>query len=188
MAPDPRKVAADWVRHSPPARNLSQPLLAGVFPLAQLKDEGVLESEDLAGDVEVFRNCARMDEDEDPWSQVHDFVEKGFLKAFDPRPKRECWGGTPVLSRFGQVTKVWYGKLKRRVIFDVKRSRVKDGTRKVHRVPSPRATDVVYDIVDMLHKHPLGTGEGLDLLVLDFVVALWNVPFDTMNGGSSWAS
>ena len=58
----------------------------------------------------------------------------------------------------------------------MKQSRVKDGTRKVHRVPLPRATDVVYDIVDMLHKHPLGTGEELDLLVLDFVDAFWNVP------------
>ena len=111
------QVAADWVRHGAPARILSQPLLAGVFPLAQLNDEGVLEPEVLAGDVEVFRNYAGIDEDEDVWSQVHDFVERGFLKAFDSLPKRECWGGTPVLSRFGQVTKVWFGKLKRRLIF-----------------------------------------------------------------------
>ena len=89
LAHDPRKVAADWVRHSPPARILSQPLLAGVFPSAQLNDEGVLEPEDLAGDVEVFRNCARMDEDEDVWSQVHDFVERGFLNTFDPLPNSE---------------------------------------------------------------------------------------------------
>ena len=30
--------------------------------------------------------------------------------------------------------------------------------------------------MDMLHKHPLGTDEQLDLLVLDFVDAFWNVP------------
>ena len=35
---------------------------------------------------------------------------------------------------------------------------------------------MVYDIMDMLHKHPLGTDEQLDLLVLDFVDAFWNVP------------
>ena len=35
---------------------------------------------------------------------------------------------------------------------------------------------MVYDIMDMLHKHPLGTDDQLDLLVLDFVDAFWNVP------------
>ena len=152
-------------------------MLAGVFPLAQPSDEDVLEPEDLEGDVEIFRNYAGMDEDENVWSQVHEFVEKGFLKAFDSLHECEVYlGGTPVLSRFGQVTKVRFGKLKRRLILDVKQSRVKNGTRKVHRVPLPRATDVVCDIMDMLHRHPLGTDEQLDLLVLDFVDAFWNVP------------
>ena len=136
-----------------------------------------MEPEDLEGDVEIFRNYAGMDEDENVWSQVHEFVEKGFLKAFDSLQECEVYlGGTPVLSRFGQVTKVRFGKLKRRLILDVQQSRVKEGTQKVHRVPLPRATDVVCDIMDMLYKHPLGTDEQLDLLVLDFVDAFWNVP------------
>ena len=46
LAHDPGKVAAGWVRHGAPAGIVSQPLLAGVFPLAQLNDEGVLEPED----------------------------------------------------------------------------------------------------------------------------------------------
>ena len=118
-----------------------------------------------------------MDEDENVWSQVHEFVDKGFLKAFDSLQECEVYlGGPPVLSRFGQVTKVRFGKLKRRLILDVKQSRVKEGTQKVHRVPLPRATDVVCDIMDMLYKHPLGADEQLDLLVLDFVDAFWNVP------------
>ena len=64
LAHDPGKVAADWVRHGAPAGILSKPLLSGVFPLAQLNDEDVLEPEDLEGDVEIFRNCAGMNEDE----------------------------------------------------------------------------------------------------------------------------
>ena len=177
LAQVPGKVAADWVRHGAPAGILSQPLLPGVFPLAQPSDEDVLEPEDLEGDVEIFRNFAGMDEDENVWSQVHEFVEKGFLKAFGSLHECEVYlGGIPVLSRFGQVTKVRFGKLKRRLILDVKQSRVKNGTKKVHRVPLPRATDVVCDIMDMLHRHPLGTDEQLDLLVLDFVDAFWNVP------------
>ena len=178
LAQDPGKVAADWVRHGAPAGILCQPFLPGVFPLAQPSNEDVLEPEDLEGDVEIFRNYAGMDEDENVWSQVHEFVDKGFLKAFDSLQECEGYlGGKPVLSRFGQVTKVRFGKLKRRLILDVKQSRVKESTQKVHRVPLPRGTDVVCDIMDMLYKHPLGTDEKLDLLVLDFVDAFWNVPF-----------
>ena len=85
-----------------------------------------LEPEDLEGDIEIFRNCAGMDGDENVWSQVHEFVEKGFLKAFDSLPEcEEYLGATPVLSRSGQVTKVRFGKLKRRLILDVKQSHVK---------------------------------------------------------------
>ena len=74
-----------------------------------------MEPEDREGDVEIFRNCAGMDDDANVWSQVHEFVEKGFLKAFDSLPEcEEYLGGTPVLSRFGQVTEVRFGKLKRR--------------------------------------------------------------------------
>ena len=98
LAHDPGKVAADWVRLGAPAGILSQPLLAGVFLLAQLNDEDVLEPEDLEGYVEIFRNYAGMDEDENVWSQVHEFVEKGFLKAFDSLPECEDYlGETPVL-------------------------------------------------------------------------------------------
>ena len=76
--------------------------------------------------VEIFRNYVGMDEDENVWSQVHE----GFLKAFDSLPEcEEYLGGTPVLSRFAQVTKVRFGKLKRGLILDVKQSRVKEGTK-----------------------------------------------------------
>ena len=55
------------------------------------------------------------------------------LKAFDSLPEcEEYLGGTPVHSRFGQVTKVRFGKLKRRLLLDVKQSRVTERTRKVH--------------------------------------------------------
>jgi len=85
-------------------------------------------------------------------------------------------GETPHLSRFGVVTKVRQGKTKHRVILDVKQSRVKECTAKVHRVPLPRITDVVFDILNMLAELPLDEAEDLELLVLDFVDAFWNIP------------
>ena len=131
---------------------LSRPFLSGVFLVAELNDDGVLEPEELGGDVVVFRNDAGVDEDDHVWSQVHQFVEKGFLKAFDSLSDcKECVGGTsrPFFLRFGKV----FG------VLVVQQSRVKEGTRKVQRVPiPPRATDVFCDIMDMLHKHPPGTG------------------------------
>ena len=72
-----------------------------------------------------------------------------------------------------------HGKLKRRIVLDVKQSKVKDCTKKVHRVPLPRVTDVVYDILDSLAKDELLNGEGIELLVLDFVDAFWNIPLST---------
>ena len=41
LAHDPGKVVADWVRHGAPAGFLFQPLLANIFPLAQLNDDDV---------------------------------------------------------------------------------------------------------------------------------------------------
>ena len=59
---------------------------------------------------------------------------------------------------------------------DVKQSRVKECTKKIHRVPLPKVTDVVYDIMDTMAKDELLAGEGIELLVLDFVDAFWNIP------------
>ena len=95
-----------------------------------------------------------MDEDENVWSQVHEFVEKGFLKAFDFLSDcNEYLGGD---SRPFQI---WAG------------DEGAKGLAKCIVSPLPLATDVVHDIMDMLHKHPLGTDEQLELLVLDSVCA-----------------
>jgi hypothetical protein len=46
----------------------------------------------------------------------------------------------------------------------------------VHRVPLPRATDVAFDILDCIAKFELQPGEAIELMVLDFVDAFWNIP------------
>ncbi len=52
------------------------------------------------------------------------------------------------MSRLGVISKVRHGKFKHRIVSVVKQSKVRECTKKVHRVPLPRATDVVYDILD----------------------------------------
>ena len=176
-AGDPGAAAASWVVNGAPAGILSEPLLAGVFPLADPAQGELLDPSALDQDVEWFTNYAGVDSDDGVFQQIQEFEAKGFLKGFDTLEAcTEYLGETPHLSRFGVVTKVRQGRVKRRVILDVKQSRVKECTAKVHRVPLPRITDVVYDILHMLAELPLDESEALELLVLDFVDAFWNIP------------
>ena len=124
-------------------------MLAGVFPLADTTKAEVLDPAELHMDLEGFTNYAGIDADDDVLAQLDEFVNKGYLKCFDTLEECSAFlGATPNLSRFGVISKVRHGKLKRRTVLDVKQSKVKDGTKKVHRVPLPRVTDVVYDILD----------------------------------------
>ena len=95
--------------------------------------------------------------------------DSALVLILQPIEKR-IWDHRPLQIWAGDEGAVW------RLILDLKQSRVKEGTRKDHRVPLPRATDVVSDIKDTFHKHPLGTDEQLELLVPDCVDAFWNVP------------
>ena len=127
--------------------------------------------------AEGFVNFAGMDQNDVVLAQIEDFVKKGYLKRFDSLEDCTAFlGAPPKLSRFGAITKVRFGKLKRRIVLDVKQSRVKESTMKVHRVPLPRVTDVVYDILDSMAKKELVTEEEIELMVWDFTDALWNIP------------
>ncbi len=66
----------------------------------------------------------------------------------------------------------------------MKRSRVKECTRKVHRVPLPRVTDVAFDILDSLAKQDIQPGEDIEVMVLDFEDAFWNIPLAAGEPGS----
>jgi hypothetical protein len=176
-AGDPGAAAAAWVRDGAPAGILSDPLLAGVFPLAELVPGDVLDPAALEHDLDGFTNYAGIDEDLDVRSQIEAFTAKGYLKEFACLAECTAYlGAPPLLSRFGAITKLRHGKVKKRIILDVKRSRVKECTRKVHRVPLPRVTDVAFDILDSLAKFGFEPGDGIELLVLDFSDAFWNIP------------
>jgi hypothetical protein len=176
-AGDPGAGAAAWVRSGAPAGILDDPLLAGVFPLSNDCSGEVLRPEDLNQDPEGFTNYQGIDDDPEVFAEVEEFARKGYLKRFDDAQScTRFLGAPPVVSRFGAITKIRNGITKRRIILDVKQSRVKECTRKVHRVPLPRATDVAFDILDSLAKLGLRPDECIELLVLDFVDAFWNIP------------
>ena len=175
QAGDPGASAALWLVNGAPAGILDLPLLAGVFPLAQQKDDFV-DPEFLEVAPERFKNYSGMDDDEEVLEQIEGFVAKGYMKKFDDFSSCSAFlGAPPVLSRFGVVSKVRFGKLKRRLILDVKQSNVKLSTRRVHRVPLPRATDVIYDWAHMMQT-PMLEDESVEFMVLDFTDAYWNIP------------
>ena len=81
-----------------------------------------------------------------------------------------------MLSRFGIIKRERYGKLKKRVILDVRQSNVKFATTRTHRIPLPRGYDVTLDILGSLGRRPLVSEERFELMVLDFSDAFWCVP------------
>ena len=157
-----------------PAGILDMPLLAGVFPVAPQVDDYV-DPEFLDAAPDHFRNYKGMDRDDDVLNQVEEFVAKGYLRKFDDLASCSAYlGGPPVLSRFGVVSKIRFGKLKRRLILDVKQSTVKMSSRRVHRVPLPRATDVVFDWAHLLQE-PLAKDEAVEMMVLYFTDAYFGI-------------
>ena len=145
--------------------------------MAELVPGGVLDPAALEHDLDGFTNYSGIDEDDEVFAQIEAFTAKGYLKQFaDLEACTAYLGAPPLVSCFGAITKVRHGEIKRRIILDVKRSRVKECTRKVHRVPLPKVTDVAYDILDSLAKQDFEPGEGIELLVLDFEDAFWNIP------------
>jgi hypothetical protein len=131
----------------------------------------------LGHDLDVFTNYKGIDENPEVFAQVEEFVSKGYLKQFeDVHSCTKYLGAPPLVSRFGAITKLRNGKLKTRIILDVKQSRIKECIRRVHRVPLPKATDVAFDILDCITKNELLPDEAIELLVLDFVDAFWNIP------------
>ena len=83
-------------------------------------------------------------------------------------------GSEPILSRFRVLKRCKGGRLKKRVVLDVKESRVTSITRRTHRVVHPRISDAIADALEMMsHLEP---GQEVERLVLDFVDAFWNVP------------
>ncbi len=79
-----------------------------------------------------------------------------------------------MVSKFLVVTKERHGKVKHRLVFDLKRSGVSAAARATHRVVLPRASDVVTDVLEMLATRE--QADEVEIAILDFTDAFWHVP------------
>ena len=84
-------------------------------------------------------------------------------------------GGDPILNKVGIITKERAGVVKRRLILNTKLSNVKSASRKCQRVILPRLLDAVLRTLALM-SCIVGLGISIDLLVLDFTEAFWQIP------------
>ncbi len=171
-AGDPDDQPELWLREGGPAGVRAFPEHRGVYP--PVDDETPADPEEL---VTLFDEQVSASPDDEDFAQTmfRDYEAKGYVRGFDSADELATFlGEEPVLSRVHVLTKERLGKTKRRLILDCKRSGLTDASRKAERALLPRAVDVVDDIMSL--ECDADEGEGVQLLVLDFSDAFWQIP------------
>ena len=80
--------------------------------------------------------------------ELQDFVQTKYLQKVTSKADLEALVGKgAVISKFHVVERVKFGKVKRRLILDLKQSGMTKRTRRTRRVVLPRATDLVQDLL-----------------------------------------
>ena len=131
---------------------------------------------------EEFLNYASFDHDSAAHAEVRKFIDAGYLHVCDDLPAlRDYLKADPVISRFAVRVKEKHGRIKRRIILDLRQSAVSRCTRKTHRVVLPRGSDAVRDALLRLAARRERLAGGcpacdMEYCVFDFVDAFWNIP------------
>ena len=119
-----------------------------------------------------------MDDDPEAVQIIQEYINSGWLKEFDTLQHFSNYvNGTPVLNKFAcwkqnkwdDVSKTQ--TVKRRIILDSKRSRVKEACDKEFRSILPRVTDAINSIMALLHS--AAPHQEVEQLVLDAKHAFW---------------
>ena len=121
----------------------------GIFPCTTPGEPN--DPEQLSTDFDQFTNYAGVEHDDHAASELARLEEKGFIRGFNSfHSVCEFLGSTPVLSKIGVITKIRGNKTKKRIVLDAKQSGVSAASSKLEHVVLPRATDVVWDMHDLL--------------------------------------
>ena len=168
---------ADWCWDGAPSGVTEDPLLDDLFPAELSATNPDIDHVELVRSVEDFSNYPGFEVDDGAVNEVLAYAKRDppFLLELDSWDEVvQYLGSEPILSRFGVLKRWKGGRLKKRVVLDVKESRVTCITRRTHRVVLPRISDAIADALEMMsHLEP---GQEVEWLVLDFVDAFWNVP------------
>ena len=113
--------------------------------------------------------------DQEALAEIERFTAEGWLEKFDKKEDAEkALGGPIVVSPFHVIIKNKNGKVKRRLILDLKRSGISARTRHTHRVVLPRISDAVQDALKLIAC--AAPEEHTEFFILDFQNAFWNIP------------
>ena len=166
---------ARWCKTGAPAGIEEDFELEGIFPVADPED--IENPDELECDPETFTNYDGFDDDQEAVEEILKFKDKQYLKEFDSLADLKTYfnGKDPILSRFGCITRTKNGRLKKRIILDLKQSNITKCTKRKWRAILPRMMDLVADTLD-LSCDLEAKEECIEFLVLDFVDAFWNIP------------
>ena len=175
LARDLAAEACQWLWEGAPGGIEHEPTeVDGIFPKAT-DSAAPLDPSQAYLAPEEFSNYKAFDQDEAAAEEVFDYEKKGYLRGFDTLAEVcEFVGGEPVISRFAVLSRSKNGKTNRRLILDLKQSKVTACTRKTHRVVLPRITDAVKDMLEIAVDAE--QDEETEWLILDFIEAFWNIP------------
>jgi hypothetical protein len=173
-AHDPDTEIGPWLREGAPGGILNYPKPCGFFP--EVVDESAIDLDELEAGTDMFENYAGIDDDTFASDEITKHIKAGHLLAADSIEElAQIVGGAPILNKVGIVVKERAGIVKRRLILNTKLSNVKLASRKCQRVILPRLLDAVLRTLALM-ACITGLGLSIDLLVLDFTEAFWQIP------------
>ena len=180
-AQDPGAKIVPWLTDGAPGGILLHPELDGLFPKVTEEEEFErLDPEGLWTDLDQFANYEGIESNEAARETIQGYADAGFLKVCDSLDEcRKYLGAEPVVSKLGCITKVKTLQggsrvTKHRIILDAKRSLVTASTSRRYKSVLPRATDVVWDALEL--QSDALPGEITTLLVADVENAFWLLP------------
>eukprot|EP00971_Amphidinium_carterae_P155399 3081917-Amphidinium_carterae.1 len=92
-------------------------------------------ADELHSDFDQATNYSGFDADEETQNVIRSYHEKGYLEEFfEPDQTERILGFRLVISRFGIITKVEDGKIKKRIILDAKAFGITSVTRSAYGV------------------------------------------------------
>ena len=178
-AGDPDDQPEQWLAGGAPGGVRAHPLDRGVFPIVPADERPAVEDpEALHTDFDEFVNYLGTECDDDAFQELERLVGKKFVRRFDTLDEviRFLDGETPVLSRIGIITKLRGGKLRKRIVLDLKQSGLTSASAKTERVLLAKALDPIWDMLDLLADVGSVDPDNCEWLVLDFSDAFWMLP------------
>eukprot|EP00435_Cladocopium_sp_Y103_P060722 s646_g22.t1 len=179
---DPAVKVSKWLAQGAPAGiSCDTSDLDGVCPRV---DEEQLDSFlDLTTDYDNFVNYSGVEENEEAFTAIQSYADKGYLRVFNSLDELEKHvGSKPTLSKIGCIVKQKINHVtgatvtKTRIILDCKRSLVSKAATRSHKSVLPRVSDAIQSTLAM--QADCKSGDTVTFLVADVVDAFWLIPLN----------